>query len=165
VSYAENIEVSARYSPSLKTTSPKGTLRALTLRQPWAWAILHAGKDIENRSWTNRYVTGTIAIHAGYGVDSLENLPRGAKKPRPEDLVRGAIVGVVDVVGVVRGRRSKWFIGPLGWLLRNPRPLIRPIPCKGRLGLWPIPRRVREEIARQLRVGGRVGRYFPSSTR
>lgn len=24
---------------------------ALSVRQPWAWAIIHAGKDIENRSW------------------------------------------------------------------------------------------------------------------
>ena len=25
--------------------------RALTLKQPWAWAISHAGKDVENRTW------------------------------------------------------------------------------------------------------------------
>lgn len=25
--------------------------RALTVRQPWTWAICHAGKDIENRTW------------------------------------------------------------------------------------------------------------------
>lgn len=24
---------------------------ALSVRQPWAWAIIHAGKDIENRTW------------------------------------------------------------------------------------------------------------------
>lgn len=24
---------------------------ALSVRQPWAWAIIFAGKDIENRSW------------------------------------------------------------------------------------------------------------------
>ena len=29
-------------------------MRALTVRQPAAWAIFHAGKDIENRSWQNR---------------------------------------------------------------------------------------------------------------
>ena len=26
-------------------------MKALSIRQPWAWAILHAGKDIENRDW------------------------------------------------------------------------------------------------------------------
>lgn len=24
---------------------------ALSIRQPWAWAIVYAGKDIENRTW------------------------------------------------------------------------------------------------------------------
>lgn len=37
---------------------------ALSIRQPWAWLILHAGKDIENRSWKREY-TGRILIHAG----------------------------------------------------------------------------------------------------
>lgn len=24
---------------------------ALSIRQPWAWLIINAGKDIENRDW------------------------------------------------------------------------------------------------------------------
>ena len=128
-------------------------MRAVTVRQPWAWAIICAGKDIENRSWTNRHVIGTIAIHAGYGVDPLEELPRGVKKPSNEDLIRGAIIGVVDVVGVVDRHRSKWFHGPLGWVLRNPRRLKKPIFCKGTLGLWHLPPEAQDKIRRQLRLG------------
>ena len=26
-------------------------MKALTLRHPWAWAIVHCGKDVENRTW------------------------------------------------------------------------------------------------------------------
>lgn len=26
-------------------------VKALSVRQPWAWAIVHAGKDVENRNW------------------------------------------------------------------------------------------------------------------
>ena len=26
-------------------------MKALSIRQPWSWLILHGGKDIENRSW------------------------------------------------------------------------------------------------------------------
>lgn len=26
-------------------------MKALSIRQPWTWAILHAGKSIENRDW------------------------------------------------------------------------------------------------------------------
>jgi hypothetical protein len=129
-----------------------GTMRAPTVRQPWAWAIIHAGKDIENRSWTNKHATGTIAVHAGSGLDPLDKLPRGAKKPRPDELIHGAIIGVVDVVGVVNGHRSKWFSGPLGWVLRNPRPLRQPIPCTGRLGLCRLPPSIRRAVDQQLGI-------------
>jgi hypothetical protein len=136
-------------------SASKVGMRALTVRQPWAWAIIHAGKNIENRSWTNKHATGTIAVHAGSGLDSLDRLPRGAKRPRANDLVHGAIIGVVDVVEIVREHPSKWFSGPLGWVLRRPRPLPRPIPCGGRLGLWQLPSSVRRAIDGQLRRGRR----------
>lgn len=41
-------------------------MRVLTVRQPWAWAIIHGGKDVENRT---RNIAGDyrgpVAIHAG----------------------------------------------------------------------------------------------------
>ena len=47
---------------------------ALSIRQPWAWAILHAGKDVENRSEpmarsAERLIGQTILLHAGKTVD------------------------------------------------------------------------------------------------
>ena len=30
-------------------------VRALTVRQPWAWAIIYGGKDLENRRWRTSY--------------------------------------------------------------------------------------------------------------
>lgn len=42
---------------------------ALSVRQPWPWAILHAGKDIENRSW--QAVGG--GRHAVYGRLNLSS--------------------------------------------------------------------------------------------
>ena len=46
-------------------------MKALTVKQPWAWAIIHGGKDVENRSWMpNLGPRGMrIAIHAGKGWD------------------------------------------------------------------------------------------------
>lgn len=38
-------------------------MKALSIRQPWAWMILHAGKDIENREWPTRF-RGRVLIHA-----------------------------------------------------------------------------------------------------
>ena len=70
-------------------------MKALTIRQPWAWAIVYAGKDIENRSWKTK-LRETIAVHAGLGFDRDVDLPRGVKLPAEEEIVRGAIIGVVD---------------------------------------------------------------------
>ena len=46
-------------------------MRAMTVRQPWAWAEVYGGKDVENRS---RNIAGAyrglVAIHAGLKVDA-----------------------------------------------------------------------------------------------
>jgi len=125
-------------------------MRALSVLQPWAWAIIHAGKNIENRSWQNRYTIGTIAIHASKGVLPVDELPPRVRRPQPDELVRSAIIGIVDVVDVVENHRSRWFKGPLGWVLKDPRPLEKPIECKGALGLWELPRSIERRIMRQL---------------
>jgi hypothetical protein len=45
-------------------------MRAITVRQPWAWAIMHGGKDVENRS---RNIAGSyrgpVAVTAGLQID------------------------------------------------------------------------------------------------
>ncbi|MBK8256457.1 MAG: ASCH domain-containing protein [Polyangiaceae bacterium] len=112
-------------------------MKVLTIRQPWAWAIIWAGKDIENRTWNTHY-RGPLAIHAGLRIDKDVELPRRVRAPDPDELECGAIIGVVELVDVVERSRSKWFEGPMGLVLRNPRPLARPIICKGRLGLWDL---------------------------
>jgi hypothetical protein len=38
-------------------------MKALTIKQPWIYAILREGKDIENRSW-RRSFRGWVALHA-----------------------------------------------------------------------------------------------------
>jgi hypothetical protein len=123
-------------------------LSALTLRQPWAWAVIHGGKNIENRSWTTS-LRGTFAIHAGRGFDGFEDLEEiGVRPPRREDLVHGAIIGLVDLVDVVERHRSPWFSGPYGFVLARPRALAEPIPCAGALSFW----RVSLEIERRIRA-------------
>jgi hypothetical protein len=48
-------------------------MRALTVRQPWAWAIIHGGKDVENRT---RNIAGDyrgpVAIHVALGFAELD---------------------------------------------------------------------------------------------
>jgi hypothetical protein len=45
-----------------KAVAP-GMFPALSLRQPWAWAVVHGGKDIENRVWSTKF-RGEFLIHA-----------------------------------------------------------------------------------------------------
>ncbi len=139
-------------------------MRILTIRQPWARAIIHGGKDIENRvrNIAGSY-RGPVAIHAGAAWDWEAQFPVGdTPHPTSRSLVRSAIIGVVDLVGshVVKESASErnvcfdhhtptgdvcspWaqpfnqFVGYRGYhlVLANPRPLAEPIPFKGGLGL------------------------------
>ena len=45
-------------------------MRVLTVKQPWAWAIIYGGKDVENRvrNIAGDY-RGPVAIHAGIQTD------------------------------------------------------------------------------------------------
>mgnify|MGYP001114609934 CR=1 FL=1 len=46
-------------------------MKALSIRQPWAWLIVHAGKNIENRSWRSHY-HGRFLVHAAKGMTRQE---------------------------------------------------------------------------------------------
>lgn len=101
-------------------------MRVLTVRQPWAWAIIHGGKDVENRvrNIAGDY-RGPVAIQAGLAVfeeegggypevvRAIESEIQGyrvsddylwevAGDLDPEDprFVYGAILGVVDLTDV-----------------------------------------------------------------
>ena len=153
-------------------------MRALTIRQPWAWAVIHAGKTVENRS---RNIAGAyrglVAIHASKRDDlnaftasdvlckAVEShLPRRASgiadMREPWLLNHGMIIGVVDLVDVhrdnIHGRLylracSSWATeGTTHLVFANPRPLDCPIPARGRLGLWTLPDDVEQAVRRQL---------------
>jgi hypothetical protein len=127
-------------------------VKAISIRQPWAWGILHAGKDIENRSWEWNY-RGPFAIHAPATLDPFDHRwPRGVARPDPKTLTLRAIVGVVDIVDVVQRSSSPWWLrGQLGWVLANPRPLPRPIPYKlGNSAVWTVPPAIVRQIRSQL---------------
>jgi hypothetical protein len=120
---------------------------ALSVRQPWAWAIIHANKDMENRSW-RRWKRdwkhrARVAIHASSGMtqdefrEGMETingiLPESC--PLPHELVRGAIIGTVEIIDNVWESDSPWFFGPGAFVLAHPEPCV-PIPAKGALDLF-----------------------------
>lgn len=95
-------------------------MKALSIRQPWAWLIIHGGKNVENRTWHTKH-RGRFAIHASQGLTRLEYhaardfaLERGVEVPAFADLQRGGIVGTVfladsrdtTAVSLVHGREG-----------------------------------------------------------
>lgn len=119
---------------------------ALSVRQPWAWAILHGGKVIENRSAgsirAGKMDCRTIALHAASAMTEDEYkwgawrlAQHGQTCPRPDALPRGAIIGQVDVVDIISESDSEWFGGQMGLVLENPV-ACTPIPCTGALGYF-----------------------------
>lgn len=123
-------------------------MKALSIRQPWAWLICVGHKDIDNRDWPTKF-RGRIYVHAGKEFDGesyihMSDFPDNYDPIAVEAMHEkihlisrspylGAIIGEVDIVGCVSDSKSPWFTGPYGFVLANPVLYEKPIPCKGRL--------------------------------
>lgn len=119
-------------------------MKALSIKQPWAFAILNCDKDIENRTWQTHY-RGPILVHAGKTFD-----PAGFTFLRqrglyvPARLPLGAYLGYVTITGcrrqtvveTMRQGGSPWAFGPWCLELSAPAPFADPIPGPGQLGLY-----------------------------
>lgn len=140
-------------------------MKALSIRQPWVWCILNAGKRVENRTWATSY-RGPVLIHAAktctvrehvdfcnsvWGTAPYaESVILAAKShkgvPEFEDLSRGGFVARAKLVGCVHERDKHllcakdkpWFFGPYGFILDGVEP-ISFVPYKGKLGLFEVP--------------------------
>jgi hypothetical protein len=152
-------------------------MKALTLWPEWAWAIVHLGKNVENRSWV--IPPGLYCLHAGmrfggrgkhpahkrYAHSVLFHNARSESlteeqtdrlyKLTPDDIPFGSIVGVIRVTGHTHPND---VTVRLGWHDRNSvanhielvSVLPTPIPCRGKLGLWTVP----DNITHQLEMVG-----------
>lgn len=123
--------------------------KAISIRQPWVWAILNAGKDIENRSWPTRY-RGDVCIHAAKACTKAEyrdflvdanrllfshGISAALGVPSHLNWDSGGIVGIAEIIDCVEESDSPWFSGNYGFVLANVRPLPF-IPVKGALGFF-----------------------------
>ncbi|MDM8556483.1 ASCH domain-containing protein [Desulfococcaceae bacterium HSG7] len=101
-------------------------MKALSVRQPWAWLIVHGYKDIENRTWKTA-LRGRFLVQAGLKfdyqgyADVLNQFKISLPPVSMFDL--GGIVGVAAIVDCVNQSDSPWFSGPYGFILKNPQPL------------------------------------------
>jgi hypothetical protein len=126
-------------APLSRWTKRLKSLRALSLRQPWAWLVVNGYKDIENRSWRTNH-RGPLLIHASSNLTEFSETAAMVETKYhirvPENVEAGSIVGVVDVVDCVKTHASKWkFRNQWGWVLENPRRLPYR-QCKGFVGLF-----------------------------
>ncbi|MGQ4343514.1 hypothetical protein [Streptomyces sp. SAS_275] len=112
-------------------------MRALTIRQPWAGAIAHQSKRVENRTWKlpAKHEGARILIHAGAQPD------RDAQVYGDHLDVYSAIVAIATITGCHWS--DEWqccgywaFEKAYHWTLGDVIALPEPVPAKGALGFW-----------------------------
>lgn len=144
----------------------------LTLKQPWAWMVIHGTKDVENRSWCNSITRELqaskqpFAIHAGATMTRAyyENAvavaaeeDSGLVVPSREKLVFGAVIGTAVIANyhapeTWKPRGQKGYIPwrmrhQYGWELLYRTPLPVSLPARGQLGFWEMDDRLFERAA------------------
>ncbi len=160
---------------------------ALSIRQPWASAIVDGPKRIENRTWQPPFdlIGERIWIHAAatYDVEGHESArklwPVLDKDPTVEIGSRystnlGAVLGSARIAGFgsdkffdVYGKATEdifedpWWSGPYGWLLDDVIKLRSPIPSRGYQKLW-VPD---DALLRQLNRTTQLSRPDPKRER
>lgn len=149
-------------------------MKALTIHQPWAAAIAHGGKRVENRAWLT-YHRGLIAIHAGASVGIRRTYDRAIRSVTvwsgyesiatvvDQAAVRGAVVAVASLGDVCSASRFFGLSMPLqcdcgNWaqsgqrhfILTDVHPLPTPVPARGAQQLWTLPDEVEKAVRAQL---------------
>lgn len=115
---------------------------AISIQQPWAELILQGKKSIEVRKWNPSY-RGPVWLHTGLKVNEELDKQFGLS-----GLYRGCFVGRFELANIIRFDADRWSMwrsrhlveGPMfgelyGWMIREPV-RTRPIPAKGKLGLF-----------------------------
>ena len=110
-------------------TTKKKTYRAISLKQPWANLVATGKKTIETRKWITNY-RGTIVIcssqkpsiaPAGYALCTAELYHIEPMKKEHEE--KACI---------------KVYPRAFSWFLKNIKPFKKPIPVKGKLGIFTL---------------------------
>lgn len=185
---------------------PETTAPALTMLPPWSWAIVHAGKRLENRDWKRGCsYRGPVWLHTSNapGGDP-EKVLRSQSKASDEYMAgveamlfaiastgvdtgpithgallatRGMILGRATIVGTVERREddkgafglgtwgdpssglyrralkpaeAAWWTGGFALVLDNVVALAEPVPCKGALGFWTVPKDIEAKCLAQI---------------
>lgn len=106
-------------------------MRALSLSQPWCWAVLYAGKHIENRSWQPplAMIGQQICIHAAKSWDGERKYhvkPGSHERWRAGELLTPT--GYLLHLGILNapGRRDLYAAGAIVGLATIDRVVTKP---------------------------------------
>jgi len=143
-------------------------MKALSIRQPYAWAIIAGYKPVENRDWSTNF-RGRVLIHASKReeTEDVSNVIRNVavqtgrtdaevEKEYADHLLSGglgAIVGAATITDCVQDMQNEWFYGRFGFVMADAK-AIDPVPCKGALSFFNVPTEVAAAI-RELSVSER----------
>ena len=134
-------------------------MKALSIKQPWAWLIVMGFKTVENRTWHTKF-RGEFLIHAGKTMDNnmfkmldryctmcngfseismpdKEKLKKMIELWPGAQLLRGGVIGKAEIVDCVDKSDNEWFQGPHGLIIANPTELPF-IPMAGKLGFFEV---------------------------
>lgn len=146
---------------------------ALTVRQPFAWAIAEGLKllEIRKRPPPKKYIGQRIALHVSVVRPKKSDLARVGEMVRHERPVihmsdianqQGCIIATFLLEGFVNAQGAKtlgrdlyrWWnprFGGYGWVLRDVVKFHELLPAHGQLGFWRLEHDLRSEvIARQV---------------
>ncbi len=118
-------------------SNEKTSIKCLTLKQPWAWAIFNLGKNIENRGWKIDY-RGLLYIHSGLNYDSAGEawIKERFDVDFPGGFDFGAILGSVNLTEISSFHGSWAMPNQWHWKIENPMVLQNPFKVRGHQGIW-----------------------------
>lgn len=140
-------------------------MKALSLRQPWAWAVLHLGKTVENRVRNMGLPKPSeFLIHASlhfsytYYEEALSwmrvrgLIPPTVQVPNLASMPRGVVIGMATSCQIIRPREHDhpeatnpwWMEDQYGYVLTHVRatPLV---PLRAYLGFFTVPDEVADK--------------------
>ena len=135
-------------------------MKAISIKQPWAYLIAAGIKDIENRTWKcpEKYIGKRVMIHASktqYETpmylltdEQYDSIKQEKRIEINNSLEYGCIIGSIEIVDCVVNHTSIWAEKTnlpeqlsneciWNWVLANPILFDEPIlGVKGKLGFW-----------------------------
>ena len=138
-------------------------MKAISIKQPWAYLIAAGIKDIENRTWKcpEKYIGERVLIHASASapksirellnadqIDTVFKSDLYNDADFAKQYSTGAIIGSIEIVDCVVNHQSIWAEKTnlpeqlsneciWNWVLANPILFDEPIlGVKGKLGIW-----------------------------